>query len=58
MAEERVLVIMAANIRFSTRQVLNHCLPNERMNTCQFTTQWAYLASVIIFIKPKVVISL
>lgn len=28
---ERALVIIAANIRFSTWQVLNQRLPNERM---------------------------
>lgn len=28
-------------------------LPNERMSTCQLTTQWAYLTSVITFVKPK-----
>lgn len=48
---EGVLVIIIANITFGTWQVLKKCLPNERVNKCQLTTQWAYLASVICKIK-------
>lgn len=50
----RILIITVVNVSFNTWQVFNQCLANK-INKCHLTIQCAYLGSVIIFRKLKII---